>query len=225
MTEITKRSYYISPTVRVVDGDGRLTKQGFDIFKAAAELVEAVTVVEGEITTAMLADLAVQASKLDNGAVVIGKLAAGSIHVSTLFADEVVITSKVATNAVSVLGYSQTLTDQTAGNSFVKIAETTVTTDGGAVLVAAFHMGETGFGDNDQEIDIRKNGTSIFTAAGSHLLNSGGNANKGWGTTYAVRDNSPGVGSVTYSYWFRNSDDADTIHARAATIFVQNAKK
>lgn len=103
MAEIKKKKHHLSPTMRWVDGDGRLTGEGFRLMRDIAVLIEAVNIVDGEITTDMLADLAVQASKLDDGAVVIGKLAAGAIYVSTLFADEVVITSKVKPNAISEL--------------------------------------------------------------------------------------------------------------------------
>lgn len=103
MTEITKRKHHISPTMRWVDGEGRLTGEGFRLIRDIAVLIEAVNIVDGEISTEMLADLAVQASKLDDGAVVIGKIAAGAIYVHTLFADEVVITAKVKPNAITEL--------------------------------------------------------------------------------------------------------------------------
>lgn len=85
MAEVKKKKYPISPTMRWISQEagqeGRLTGEGFRLMKAIAELVEAVTITDGEVTTEMLE--------------------AQIIRVSTLFADEVVITSKVAPNAIS----------------------------------------------------------------------------------------------------------------------------
>lgn len=103
MVDIQYQSYPLNPTLRLVTSEGRATAEFFRMLKAIGALLQTVTIVDGAITTAKLADLAVQAAKLDNGAVVIGKIAAGAIYVHTLFADEVVITSKVAPNAISEL--------------------------------------------------------------------------------------------------------------------------
>lgn len=87
MTEVKKKKYPISPTMRWISQEpgqeGRLTGEGFRLMKAITELVEAVTIEDGEVKTEMLE--------------------AGIIRVSTLFADEVVITSKVKPNAISEL--------------------------------------------------------------------------------------------------------------------------
>jgi hypothetical protein len=83
MAEVSYRQYDVNPTMRFVDAEGRLTQKGFELMKAVAALVSAVTIQDGEITTEMLE--------------------AEIIRVSTLFADEVVITSKVAQNAISEL--------------------------------------------------------------------------------------------------------------------------
>lgn len=81
MASITTREYPITPTMKWTDAEGRLTGEGFRLMRAVAELVEAVTIEDGEITTDMLE--------------------AEVIRVSTLFADEVIITSKVAPNAIT----------------------------------------------------------------------------------------------------------------------------
>jgi hypothetical protein len=81
MANITTREYPITPTMRWTDPEGRLTGEAFRLMKAVAELVEAVTIEDGEVTTEMLE--------------------AEIIRVSTLFADEVIITGKIAQNAIS----------------------------------------------------------------------------------------------------------------------------
>lgn len=83
MTEITRKKYPISPTLKLVDEQGRATSQFQRLLRAISELVEAVSIEDGEITTDMLE--------------------AEIIRVSTLFADEVIITGKVAQNAISEL--------------------------------------------------------------------------------------------------------------------------
>lgn len=101
MTELVTKDYTISATQRFVDAEGRLTQKGFEVMKAVARLLQAVNVVDGEITTEKLAELAVTAEKLGDEAVVVGKMAAGSIWVNTLFVNEVVWTDAVKQNAIS----------------------------------------------------------------------------------------------------------------------------
>lgn len=83
MAEVSFTTYDINPSQRFVDQEGRLTQKGFEIMKAVTQLVSAVTIEDGEVKTEMLE------SEI--------------IRVSTLFADNVVITSKVAPNAISEL--------------------------------------------------------------------------------------------------------------------------
>ena len=83
MAEVSYRRYDVSATQRFVDTEGRLTQKGFELMKAVAAIVSAVTIQDGEITTEMLE--------------------AEVIRVSTLIADEIIVTSKVAPNAISEL--------------------------------------------------------------------------------------------------------------------------
>lgn len=103
MAEITRQDIDLNPTMRFTDPQGRLTGEAFRFVSLLRRIVQAVNIVDGEVTEDMLADLAVSATKLQDGAVVVGKLAAGSIYVDTLFVNNVVKTNAVAPNAISEL--------------------------------------------------------------------------------------------------------------------------
>lgn len=79
MASVTKRKYPLNPTLRWTNENGRLTAEGFRIIRAIADVIENVSIVDGEITEQMLADLAVTADKIGTGAVVAAKIAAGSV--------------------------------------------------------------------------------------------------------------------------------------------------
>lgn len=166
LVEITKSTPTISPTLKLVNGEGRPTSEFMRFLRAALEIIDAVNIVPGEITEEELADLAVSAAKLQDSAVVIGKLAAGSIHVSTLFADEVVITSKVAQNAIT-LGAAANGADATvalADGEVELISEDITITNGGDVTIL-FNSLATSVDSNFPETDYRlkRNGTVLLT--------------------------------------------------------------
>ena len=123
MAEVSYRRYDVSATQRFVDTEGRLTQKGFELMKAVAAIVSAVTIQDGEITTEMLE--------------------AEVIRVSTLIADEVIITSKVAPNAISEI--TALLQVGTTGPSGGTVLSGTVpiTTTGNTGLLLTF----TGFMD------------------------------------------------------------------------------
>jgi hypothetical protein len=103
MVKVTRQDVDLNQTIRFTDAQGRLTGEAYRFLSMVRKIVQAVSIVDGEVTTDMLADLAVSAAKLDDGAVVVGKLAAGSIYVDTLFVNNVVKTNAVALNAISEL--------------------------------------------------------------------------------------------------------------------------
>lgn len=120
MAEITTQVIDLNPTMRFTDKEGRLTGEAFRFMALLRRIAKAVHIASGEITNDMLADLAVSASKLQDDAVVIGKLAAGSIYVSTLFADEVVVTKAVKPSAITdITTAAQSVSVGPSGNDVV----------------------------------------------------------------------------------------------------------
>lgn len=83
MVDVKRQKRHLSPTTRWVNEEGRLTKDGFSLMKDFSEFISLIAIEDGEIKMEMLE--------------------AQIIRVSTLFADEVVITSKVKPNAISEL--------------------------------------------------------------------------------------------------------------------------
>jgi hypothetical protein len=83
MVEVTRAKYPLNPTLKLVDAEGRATAEFFRILRAIGDLINNIAIEDGEITTQMLE--------------------AEIIRVSTLFADEVIITGKVAPNAITEL--------------------------------------------------------------------------------------------------------------------------
>ncbi len=123
MAEVSYRRYDVSATQRFVDTEGRLTQKGFELMKAVAAVVSAVTIQDGEITTEMLE--------------------AEVIRVSTLFADEVIITSKVAQNAISEITALVQVGSAGPNGGTILSGAVPVTTTGNTGLLLTF----TGFMD------------------------------------------------------------------------------
>lgn len=83
MVEVTRAKYPLNPTLKLVTPEGRATAEFFRVLKAIGDLISNITIEDGEVKTEMLE------SEI--------------IRVSTLIADEIIITSKVAPNAISEL--------------------------------------------------------------------------------------------------------------------------
>lgn len=143
MAEITQETYPLNPTLRLVNAEGRATSEFFRVLKAIGKVLEAVNIVDGEITTDMLADLAVSAEKLGDAAVVVGKLAAGSIYVDTLFVNNVVKTGAVASNAISEITAILQVGSAGPDGDTILSGSVPVTTTGNTGLLLTF----TGFMD------------------------------------------------------------------------------
>lgn len=92
MAEVKKKKYHVSPTMRWADGDGRLTGEGFRLMKAIAELVEAVTIEDGEVTADKI-----QVDSLEAISAVLGNV----IIDGNLVVNGTITTGKVALNAIS----------------------------------------------------------------------------------------------------------------------------
>lgn len=92
MASITTREYPITPTMRWVDSEGRLTGEGFRLMKAVAELVEAVTIEDGEITADMISVTSLEAISATLGNVVID---------GDLVVNGTITTGKIALQAVT----------------------------------------------------------------------------------------------------------------------------
>lgn len=153
--------------MRLVDGEGRPTSEFMRFLRDAVELINAVHLVPGEVTNEMLADLAVSATKLQDAAVVIGKLAAGSIHVSTLFVDEVIVTNKVAQNAISELTALLQVGSVGPGGVILSGAvPITSTNNTGLLLTLTAFMDRPALGTGNfgyWSIQLRRNGVQIDT--------------------------------------------------------------
>jgi hypothetical protein len=87
MVEVTRAKYPLNPTLKLVNAEGRATAEFFRVLKAIGDLISNIEIEDGEVKTEMLE--------------------AQIIRVSTLFADEVIITSKVAPNAISDITIAQ----------------------------------------------------------------------------------------------------------------------
>lgn len=91
MVKIERKKRHLSPTTRFISQkpgqEGRLTDDGFRLMKDLAEFISLIEIEDGEIKTEMLE--------------------AEIIRVSTLIADEIIITSKVAQNAISEISVGQ----------------------------------------------------------------------------------------------------------------------
>lgn len=171
MAELDQQDYPLNPTLRLVNTEGRATAEFFRILKAIGKVLKAVNIVEGEITTEMLADLAVSAAKLDDGAVVIGKLAAGSIYVDTLFVNNVVKTGAVSPNAISELtALTQTGSNGPSGEILVSgTVPIDSTNNTGLLLTFTSFMDKPADGSGNfgyWGLNLKRNGVTIQTTPG-----------------------------------------------------------
>lgn len=146
MVEIQRQDYDINPTMRLVDAEGRATGEFFRLLKAVAEIVENITIQDGEITTEMLE--------------------AEIIRVSTLFADEVIITGKIAQNAITEVTTAVQVGTKRVTDLYLIQASVPVTSTGNTgVLVSftAFMRRPTVSGANfgDWRVDLHRNGVTI----------------------------------------------------------------
>lgn len=152
-TATTSNTYSLSPRVFFVDEHGRLTTEGFRIMKAALQLVSAIAIDDGEITTAKLATGAVTTAKIDTDAVTADKISVSNLEAisATLgnvavtgslvvdgtltvgkYQDGSISTAKVASNAVSASSvyFSSGTIDVSQGTGAVEVASATLTPSG-----------------------------------------------------------------------------------------------
>lgn len=114
MVEVTKKKYPLNPTLRWTTQDGRLTTEGFRIMRAVSDVLETVSIEDGEVTTDMIAA----------GAITAGKITVTSLDEISTFLGDVAIdgdlivggtitTSKLEDNAVTA-----TATNTVSGGTF-----------------------------------------------------------------------------------------------------------
>lgn len=146
MVEVTRNKYPLNQTLKWVNSEGRLTSEAFRIMRAVGDLISAITIEDGEITTEMLE--------------------AEIIRVSTLFADEVIITGKIAQNAISEITAIQQVgtAGPNAGTILTGIIPVTTTGNTGLVLTFTSFMDKPTFDPGNfgyWSIQLNRNGSQI----------------------------------------------------------------
>ena len=146
MVEVKRRKYPLNQTLKLVDGEGRATSEFFRILKAIGDLISTISIEDGEVITSMLE--------------------AEIIRVSTLFADEVIITGKIAQNAVSELtALTQVGSVGPNGNTIVSgVVPVTTTGNTGLLLTFTGYMSKPTFDPSnfgDWSIQLNRNGVQI----------------------------------------------------------------
>jgi hypothetical protein len=148
MVEVQRKKYPLNPTMKWTDAEGRLTAEGFRIIRAIGELIENISIEDGEVRTEMLE--------------------AEIIRVSTLFADEVIITNKIKPNAVSELSaLFQVGSTGPGGGTIVSgaVPITTLSNTGLLLTLTAFmdrpNLDSGNFGY--WSMQLNRNGTQIDT--------------------------------------------------------------
>lgn len=61
MARITTNEYPVTPTMRFVDAEGRLTGEGFRLIKAVSDVVQAITIEDGEVKASMISVVSLEA--------------------------------------------------------------------------------------------------------------------------------------------------------------------
>jgi len=130
MASVSTQKYPINQRMPWVDKDGKLTAEAFRVMRSIADIVSSITIGDGEISTAQLADAAITEAKIaDDGPVSTAKIADLAIT-SAKIEDGAVTEDKIADNAVTT---SKILAD----------AVTLGASSSGSDITVTFAAGET----------------------------------------------------------------------------------
>jgi hypothetical protein len=94
MVEVARRKYPLNPTLKLVNGEGRATSEFFRILTAIGNLIENITIQDGEVTADMISVDSLEAISAVLGNVIIE---------GDLIVEGTITTGKVAPNAISEL--------------------------------------------------------------------------------------------------------------------------
>lgn len=94
MVEITRKKYPLNPTLKWVDSEGRMTAEGFRIMRAIGDLINNITIEDGEVTADKI-----QVDSLEAISAILGNV----IINGDLVVEGTITTGKVAMNAISEL--------------------------------------------------------------------------------------------------------------------------
>lgn len=212
-----KKKYPLNPTLRWTDSDGRLTAEGFRIIRAIGEIIETITIEDGEVTAEKINVVNLEAISAVLGNVIIdGDLIVNGTITTPKYNDGSISASIVATSVGPV----------SLGGSFATIQTAVVTTDDGAVLLnstANIWSSNAAPFDAYCEMRLLRNGSTVHTWIGGHIWASSGDTNKRFSRTYNYRDSSPGVGSVSYELQARVSNGSGA--AYDISLVATNLKK
>lgn len=137
MVEVTRKKYPLNPTLKWTDAEGRLTAQGFRIIRAIGELIENITIVDGEVTTDMIAAGAVTAGKITVDSLEAISAVLGNVVVEgDLIVEGTLTTTKLGANAVTeVTTGDQVGIKGPSGDTIVSVAVPVTSTGNTGVLV------------------------------------------------------------------------------------------
>lgn len=220
MVKVKRKKYPLNPTLKLVNPEGRATSEFFRILTAIGELIENISILPGEIGEDELAEFAVSLSKLQDNAVGVGKLAAGSIWVSTLFVDEVIITSKVGAGQMTG-GVSATQPADAPMNTAAVSANMNVAYGSARISFIASQSRPTSGSGNfgNYLLRILRNGTPIKVLSIYYDDNFAG-------VVGIVAIDSPGVGVHTYTIDTQLVSGTGNLHIVAGgELVVENFKR
>lgn len=142
MAAVSTKRFPLNPTTRWVTADGRLTGEGFQMMMAVSQLVEAITIEDGEITEAMIADASITTAKIEDAAITsakIGNAAITNAKIGNLEVERI----KLADGAVTDTYFTGTSTGRniSRSSSWTTLRSFVVTvTDFGVMLAAHVYM-------------------------------------------------------------------------------------
>lgn len=188
MVEVSKTKYPLNPTLKWTDSEGRLTSEAFRIIRAIGELINNITIEDGEVTADKISVDSLEAISAVLGNVIID---------GDLVVNGTLTTPKHQNNSITI--FSGTTPSGTVNFSLTEqtIQTHVVTSDGGAVLlvvganVGFTTIGASNFGPTTWR--IRKNGTDVD----SRQIN----VDDSWTglQTWVWIDTSPGTSPNTYT--------------------------
>lgn len=205
MATISKNTLQYNRAVRLVGKDGRFTGQGWNAVEPLFELADAVTIEDGEVTTAKIAADAVTADKISVTSLEAVSATLGNVVVDgDLIVNGTLTTSKHEADSISdaVYAFTSGNTGLNPGHGTKVLQTVTLTTVGGRVsLRGSFDAVQTGYFEAPIVIGLNRDGSGIIGTAKWHTANWNGSAWTGRSHQYFVdfEDEDASAGEHTYT--------------------------
>ena len=169
MASISARRYQINPTTIFVGADGKLTGEAYRLMKAISNIVNAVTIDDGEVVTSMIAADAVTADKISVANLEAVSATLGNVVVDgDLIVNGTLTTPKHEANSITqgaAANGSNITVDDSDGETEIHTDDITVDFGGDVSILFNSLAGSANSKFPLTTYRLKRNGTTILTKA------------------------------------------------------------